>query len=135
MSSKISCTLSLSKNQFVVYTIVLGQTGFLPGPLVNQRGFYNREENRQMYDITIIGAAIIDILASPISRENLTARSYPAECITMAPGGDGANEATTLAHLGKRVNLITKLGDDLTGKMLLNHFQENGVSLEDSVIE
>ncbi len=88
-----------------------------------------------MYDITIIGAAIIDILASPISREKLTARSYPAECITMAPGGDGANEATTLAHLGKRVNLITKLGDDLTGKMLLNHFQENGVSLEDAVIE
>lgn len=88
-----------------------------------------------MYDITIIGAAIIDILASPICKENLSVRSYPTECISMAIGGDGANEATTLSRLGKRVNLITKLGNDLTGKMLQNHFRENHISLEDAVIE
>ena len=88
-----------------------------------------------MYDVTIIGAAIIDVLARPISKEKLAGRSCPAECIAMTVGGDAANESTTLARFGKRVNLITKLGNDMTGKMLLNHFQELGISTEDSVIE
>lgn len=88
------------------------------------------------YDITIIGAAIIDVLARPVNRQELSGgRSCPAECIAMTVGGDAANEATTLARFGKRVNLITKLGNDMTGGMLLNHFRENGVSTEDSKIE
>lgn len=88
------------------------------------------------YDITIIGAAIIDVLARPVNRQELSGgRSCPAECIAMTVGGDAANEATTLARFGKRVNLITKLGNDMTGSMLLNHFRENEVSTEDSKIE
>ena len=88
-----------------------------------------------MYDVTIIGAAIIDVLAQPVSGKELSVRSFPAQCIRMTVGGDAANEATTLARLGKRVNLITKLGKDLTGQMLLTHFRENGISTEDSVLE
>ena len=81
-----------------------------------------------MYDITIIGAAILDVLAQPISKENLSGRSCPADQVTLTPGGDAANEAVTLARLGKAVNLITKLGGDLSGQLLLKYFQENGVS-------
>ena len=33
------------------------------------------------------------------------------------------------------MNLITKLGRDLSGQILLNYFQENGVSTEDTVVE
>jgi sugar/nucleoside kinase (ribokinase family) len=88
-----------------------------------------------MYDVTIIGAAIIDVLARPIEKEKLNGRSCPAECITMTVGGDAANEATTLARFGKQVNLITKLGNDMTGRMLLDHFRKNGISTEDSAIE
>lgn len=88
-----------------------------------------------MYDITIIGAAILDVLAQPISKENLSGRSCPADQVTLTPGGDAANEAVTLARLGKAVNLITKLGGDLSGQLLLKYFQENGVSTEDAVIE
>lgn len=88
-----------------------------------------------MYDITIIGAAILDVLARPVEKEDLMGRSTPAECITMSVGGDAANEAATLARLGKRVNLITKLGADLTGKILIHYFDELGISLEDSNVE
>lgn len=88
-----------------------------------------------MYDITIIGAAILDVLARPIDKSDLSARSCPAEQITLTPGGDACNEAVTLARLGKRVNLITKLGDDLSGRILLNYFRENGVSTENTAIE
>ncbi len=87
-----------------------------------------------MYDITLIGAAILDVLARPISKDQLSARSCPADRITLTPGGDAANEAVTLARLGKRVNLITKLGSDLSGQILRHYFQENKVSTEDSVI-
>lgn len=88
-----------------------------------------------MYDITIIGAAILDVLARPVVKKELINRSYPAEQITLTPGGDACNEAVTLARLGKQVNLITKLGRDLSGQILLNYFQENGVSTEDTVVE
>ena len=88
-----------------------------------------------MYDITLIGAAILDVLARPVSKEGLSGRSCPADSITLTPGGDACNEAITLARLGKRVNLITKLGNDLSGQLLLHYFRENGVSTEDTVIE
>lgn len=88
-----------------------------------------------MYDITVIGAAVLDVLAHPVSGTELSVRSFPAEGISMSVGGDAANEATTLARLGKKVNLITKLGNDMAGRILLSHFQENGVSTEDSVLE
>ena len=76
-----------------------------------------------MYDVTVIGAAILDVLAHPVSGTDLTCRSWPAEGISMAPGGDAANEATALARLGRKVHLITKLGDDMAGRLLLSHFR------------
>lgn len=88
-----------------------------------------------MYDITLIGAAILDVLARPVSKKELAGRSCPADSVTLTPGGDACNEATTLARLGKRVNLITKLGNDSSGQLLLHYFQENGVSTEDTVID
>lgn len=88
-----------------------------------------------MYDITVIGAAILDVLAHPVSGSQLNVPSFPAEGISMAAGGDAGNEAATLARLGKKVNLITKLGNDMAGHILLSHFQKLGVSTEDAVLE
>lgn len=100
--------------------------------------FYNLERKEiriSMYDITIIGAAVLDVLAQPVSKNQLLGRSCPADRVTLTPGGDACNEAVTLARLGKRVNLITKTGNDLSGQILLNYLRENGVSTEDTVIE
>lgn len=88
-----------------------------------------------MYDITVIGAAILDILARPVSGSDPLGPSFSAESISMAVGGDAANEATTLSRLGKRVNLITKFGNDIAGRLLQSHFRENGVYTGDSVSE
>ena len=70
-----------------------------------------------MYDITIIGAAILDILAHPVSGSDLTGRSFPAEGISMAVGGDAANEADALArHLeGMTAGEVAKLETDEDG--------------------
>ena len=82
------------------------------------------------YDITVIGAAIIDILASPVNEDVFSAGSIPMETIKMSFGGDALNEAVILSGLGKKVQLISKVGDDEAGKRVLGLLQESGISAE-----
>ena len=44
---------------------------------------------------TIIGAAVLDVLARPVSKKDLAGRSCPADHVTLTPGGDAANELTS----------------------------------------
>jgi len=83
-----------------------------------------------MFDITIIGAAICDILTSPIDPAKLTGGSSPAETITLQLGGDGANQAVILSRLGKKIDLLTKIGQDLTGTFLLQQLKEHKISTD-----
>ena len=71
------------------------------------------------YDITVIGAGIIDVLASPVTETVLSAGSIPMETIQMSFGGDALNESVILSDLGKKVQLISKVGDDEAGKRVL----------------
>ena len=79
------------------------------------------------YDITVIGAAIIDILASPVNETVFSAGSIPMDTIRMSFGGDALNEAVILSGLGKKVQLISKVGDDEAGKRVLGFLQEKGI--------
>lgn len=88
-----------------------------------------------MYDITIIGAAIIDILAAPVNETIFSAGSCPMDTIQMSFGGDALNEAVILSRLGKRVQLITKVGEDEAGKRVLNFMEENRLSVESVKIQ
>lgn len=80
------------------------------------------------YDITVIGAAIIDILASPASVQVFSTGSVPMETIKMSFGGDALNEAVILSGFGKKVQLISKVGNDEAGKRVLSLLQEKGIS-------
>ncbi len=88
-----------------------------------------------MYDISIIGAAIIDILAAPVNETVFSAGSCPMDTIQMSFGGDALNEAVILSRLGKRVQLITKVGEDEAGKRVLNFMEENRLSVESVKIQ
>ncbi|WP_458407610.1 carbohydrate kinase family protein [Anaerotignum sp.] len=87
------------------------------------------------YDITVIGAAIIDILASPVSEAVFSAGSIPMETIKMSFGGDALNEAVILSGFGKKVQLISKVGDDEAGKRVLGLLQEKGISVDSVQIQ
>lgn len=87
------------------------------------------------YDITVIGAAIIDILASPVNENVFSAGSIPMETIKMSFGGDALNEAVILSGFGKKVQLISKVGDDEAGKRVLGFLQENGISVNSVSVE
>ncbi len=87
------------------------------------------------YDITVIGAAIIDILASPVNEAVFSAGSIPMDTIKMSFGGDALNEALLLSGFGKKVQLISKVGDDEAGKRVLGLLQERRISADSVQIQ
>lgn len=81
-------------------------------------------------EILIIGAAIVDVLARPVSPEVFRSGSYPADSIRMTTGGDALNEAVLLSRMGKKVYLETVIGEDEAGRMVARRCEENGIPLE-----
>ena len=88
-----------------------------------------------MYDVTVIGPAVIDILASPAGPDLFSGDKRYLDKIRMSFGGDALNEAIVLSRLGKRVQLITKVGADEAGKKILEYMVENGISPNSSRVE
>lgn len=78
-------------------------------------------------DITIIGAAIIDVLAGPVDKNILENTSTPVQHTGMSFGGDALNEAVVLSRLGINAELISKVGNDEAGKQVLQFLKGNGV--------
>ena len=78
-------------------------------------------------DVTLIGAAIVDVLAVPVDASVFTLGSVPARDISFSYGGDALNEAVTLARLGKKASLITVLGRDEAGAQVEGYIRRNGV--------
>lgn len=80
------------------------------------------------HDITIIGAAILDVLAGPIDTSEFYRGSLPMKNINLSFGGDALNEAVVLSQLGADVELISKVGNDEAGKRILDFLKEKQVN-------
>ena len=87
------------------------------------------------YEVSVIGAAIIDVLAGPIDEKLFQTGSLPVETVRMSFGGDALNEAVVLSRLGTKVELISKVGNDEAGKRVVEFLKEKGVGLHVSVDE
>lgn len=74
--------------------------------------------NQQKY--VIVGAAILDILARPVDASVFETGSSPARAIAMHTGGDAMNESRVLADLGADVRLVSKVGTDPAGDLVLS---------------
>lgn len=83
-----------------------------------------------MYDFTIIGAGILDVLAHPVDSSVFRTGSLPAQDIALTFGGDALNEAVILSRLGKRIQFISTLGTDEAGSMVLEYCKRNGISTD-----
>ena len=86
-------------------------------------------------DITVIGAAIIDILAGPVNESVFQTGSQAMEQTKMSFGGDALNESIALSRMGKKVQLISKVGDDEAGARVLDYMEANGLSKECVTVE
>ena len=80
-------------------------------------------------DVTIIGAAILDVLTGPVDESVFVKGSQPVNSTRLAFGGDALNEAVVLSQLGAKVELISKVGDDEAGKRVLDFLLEKQVDV------
>jgi fructokinase len=67
--------------------------------------------------ITVVGEALVDLIEGP-----------PGGPVAH-PGGSPANVAVALARLGEDVGLLTQVGDDPHGRLVLDFLRANGVRL------
>lgn len=98
---------------------------------MEQEIFYNQRKK----DITIIGAAIIDVLAGPVTPDVFRTGSQPVKTMRLSFGGDALNEAAILAKFGKNVELVSKVGLDDAGEQVLDYMERLGLSTDSVVIE
>ncbi len=80
--------------------------------------------------VTIIGAAVVDMIAGPIGEDLFEKGSVPAKHMEMTCGGDGLNEAVVLSNLGVPCELVSLIGNDELGDVVLKFLEKNGVSTE-----
>lgn len=83
-----------------------------------------------MYDVTVIGPGVIDVLASPFDQEVFTRDSRYLDRIRMSFGGDALNESVVLSRLGKSVQLISKVGNDEAGRSIMGYLRKCGVATD-----
>lgn len=78
------------------------------------------------YDIVVVGSINMDVIVQcpqfPEYGDTVFCNS-----IAMTPGGKGANQAATVARLGKKTALIGAVGKDSAGSSLLQNLQSKGV--------
>ena len=78
--------------------------------------------------VFVIGAVNMDLAGTPTNplREG---DSNPGH-ITLTPGGVGRNIAENLRLLGRKVSLITIMGDDPYAEMIREHCLKAGIDLQ-----
>lgn len=87
-----------------------------------------------MSKITVIGSSNMDLTVRtshiPVKGETIFGGD-----VMMSFGGKGANQAVAVARLGGDLNFITKLGADANGKLMAEHFAEEGLGTDGIIID
>ena len=81
------------------------------------------EEN--IIDVTVFGGCSVDEYYY-----QLEDGSYPEAPSVYVPGGKGANQAVAAARAGAKVNMISRIGNDIIGKRIIENLQMNDVNTE-----
>jgi len=90
--------------------------------------------NKSELDIVVVGSNMIDLLCH-IPRLPKMGETLIGDSFHLGFGGKGANQAVMAAKLGARVGIVTKVGDDLFGKMIRDNFISFGISTENVFLE
>lgn len=74
------------------------------------------------YDVCVFGGCSLD--ATYFQKEDL---SYPAAADIIQPGGKGANQAVAASRAGAKVVMLTRLGNDDIGKLIVDNLKKNKI--------
>lgn len=82
-----------------------------------------------MAEVICIGIAGVDVLIRGADlSSDFGGETKLAESVEMEIGGDAANEAITLAHLGVEVELMSGVADDGAGSFIRERIRQAGIS-------
>ncbi|EDQ02244.1 Sugar kinase, ribokinase family protein [Shewanella benthica KT99] len=76
----------------------------------------------------VIGGANMDILGRPLN--SLQVGDSNPGSVSCSPGGVGRNIAENLARLGSQTRLISAIGKDTYGQMIMNQCQQAGIDMK-----
>lgn len=79
--------------------------------------------------VCVVGSINMDITVST-SKMPKQGETVLGEKYRTYPGGKGANQAVAAARLGSDVTMIGAVGDDVFGKHLLTHLQQEGIQMQ-----
>ena len=85
--------------------------------------------------ISVIGAGVVDVLVGAVDEKIFQRGSLPVDFCKISFGGDALNEAIVLSRLGKKVQWISKVGDDEAGRRILSYAADNGLGVESVKVE
>lgn len=88
-----------------------------------------------LQDVICVGTALVDIPLFPITPKILDEVSAPIEDISMKIGGDAINEAIIISRLGKKVSLVSAVGDDVAGHYVIKMAKKNKVDISNLKID
>ena len=81
-----------------------------------------------MKEVVVIGGSSIDIIGSP--QYDFIARDSNPGQIEITAGGVGRNIAENLARLGVNCTLLTCIGKDVYGKIIIQKSMEAGINIK-----
>src|ERR1051325_6878592 len=77
--------------------------------------------------ICVVGSANLD-LSTYADRLPSPGETIHAHRFTTGYGGKGANQAVMAARPGRAVTLVARVGSDLFGRDMLEHFRNEGIN-------
>ena len=84
------------------------------------------EKNRK-YDVLCVGLALGNVMVRPVPEQFKEGDTVQVDEIALMCGGDAFNQASVLSALGHKTALISKVADDVTGKMVLKTMRSRSV--------
>ncbi|MDR1766006.1 MAG: sugar kinase [Lachnospiraceae bacterium] len=78
-------------------------------------------------EVVVIGGAHTDLQLFTVGDDILSGPTYKVQEMLLAVGGDAIDEATVLTRLGHKVRLVSCIGDDLIGSLVLKHCKDNHI--------
>ena len=72
------------------------------------------------FDVLVVGMQVIDLLIMGADERVFTRETTNSDNIQMLMGGDALNQAVTLSMLGGKTGLMSVVGSDRLGEVLLN---------------
>ena len=87
------------------------------------------------FDVSVIGAGVVDVMVGAADEKIMLRPSTPMDFVNISFGGDALNEAIVLSRFGRRVQWISKVGDDDAGRRILDCAAENSLSVADVKIQ